>query len=431
MSDNFSAYPRMIRPAPEPLGLYFRAGRNDRACLLDWLASGNSGAMGCVVDPTLVKPQRDLIDQLLSNRLDAVLDPRTQASATIGGHTPSLGDLPWGRDRPHTPADFKETAGRRTVNAIADFVTDNGFTQVLAPTHFLRSPHDEWLDIDIESTRRLRNQLDRTGGQPIPIIYSLATNNAVLRDEVQRHELIDALKGVPMSQLWLKVDGFGSDATASAIRNYLAAAADFHELGVPVVADHVGGLAGLSLLAFGAVGGISHGITQGERFSSGNWFRKRAEGGFGAQRRVYVPKLDLMLKPEQAQALLNAAPRAKGLFGCTDSSCCPRGITDMLANPERHFLNQRVREIATLSQAPETLRPKRFLEDYLRPTTDAALFAANIAWQDDATTKKFQANRKRLDSTRIALSQHVQTTPPRSFAHHPKTRAARETRVQR
>ena len=431
MSDktlSFPGFPRAVRAVPDPLGLYFRAGRNDQADLLNLIAAGDASCFGIVFDPTLVTSQKELRDQILANRLDAILDPRTQPTAMPGGYTDALGKLPWGGNMIHTPADFTGTIGRRRISALGDFVLDLGFTQVLAPTHLLRSPYDDWLDIDLENVRRLKNHLDRENGGNIPIVYSLAITYATLRDPGQRKALREALRAVPISAIWLKVDGFGSDSSATAIRAYLNAARDFHELGLPVIADHVGGLVGLSLLAFGAASGIAHGVAQSERFSSSHLRRPRG-GRFGIARRIYVPQLDLLLKPKEAKALLDASPRSKAMFGCRNTRCCPRGNTDLIENPGRHFLYQRIKEVGGLSQVPEHLRPQRFLEHHLRPATDAALAAANLKWQDEVMARRTYKHRKRLDSLRIALGEHARTTPPQSFAYLPKTRAARDTRM--
>lgn len=427
-SHSFPGFPRAVRPVPDPLGLYFRAGRNDQAELLNLIAAGDASCFGVVFDPTLIKSQKELRDQILAKHLDAILDPRTQTAAMPGGYTVALGKLPWGGNMMHTPADFTGTPGRRCISALGDFVLEHGFSQVLAPTHLLRPAYDDWLGIDLENVRRLRDHLDRRDGGNIPIVYSLAITYAMLRDPRQRRALLDALRSVPISAIWLKVDGFGSDSSATATRAYLNASRDFHELGVPVVADHVGGLVGLSLLAFGAAGGIAHGVTQSERFSSSHLRRPRGDGRFGIARRIYVPQLDLLLKPKEAKALL-ALPRAKAMFGCRDTHCCPRGITDLIDNPGRHFLYQRIKEVGGLSQVPEPLRPQRFLEQHVRPATDAALAAANLNWQDEAMAKRTRDHRKRLDSLRIALGEHARTTPPQSFAYLPKTRTARDARI--
>jgi hypothetical protein len=421
-------YPRSLRPAPDPLALYLRPARNDHRIFSDLLAAGDASFFGAVLDPTRLKRHGELREQILRSRIDAVLDPRTQESATPGGYTDALGKLPWGMGRPHNPTDFTATQGKRIILAIADFVCKHGVTQVIAPTHLLQSADDPWLTVDIEATQRLRDQLDRKSAFHIPIIYSLAVPYSVFRNREQRHKLIHTLKKAPASQVWLSVAGLGSDASPTAVRNYIEAAGEFHALGIPIVSDHMGGMVGLSLLAFGAVGGLVHGITFGERFHTDRWRVPSQNRGFMPARRVYVPEIDLLLKPKQAEALLTSSSRARSIFGCKDTHCCPRGIKDMLSNPARHFMVQRIKEIAGLSQIPEQLRPQRFLEKHLRPATDLAVAAAGTDWQDPAMAVKTQKQRKRLDALRIALGDEQMKRPSRSFALHPNTRAVREVR---
>lgn len=63
----------------------------------------------------------------------------------------------------------------RRVLDLAKFSVGEGFTQVIAPTHYLRSADDPWLMADIDNAIRLRDQLDKHAKQRIPIIYSLAS----------------------------------------------------------------------------------------------------------------------------------------------------------------------------------------------------------------------------------------------------------------
>lgn len=431
MTDNvaqFPGFPRSVRPAPDPLGLYLRVGRNDHRELLNVLAAGDGVCFGAVFDATQIGRHKELREQVAERKLDAILDPKTQPAATPGGYSDALGALPWGVGRPHAVGDFEDMQGRRLVAALGNFVLEHGFTQVLAPTHVLRSADDPWLAVDADVTRRLRSYLDREGGGRVPIIYSLALPHAAFRDREQRRVLVGALATLPIDAVWIKVEGFGSDAAPAAAQAYIAATADFHGLGIPVVADHVGGAVGLSLLAFGAAGGIAHGVTSGERFDAGAWRKPRRGKGFAPSWRVYVPAIDAMLKRADAAALVNKSSRAKAMFGCTDPSCCPRGVKDMLENPVRHFLCQRVGEVGRLGQIPEQLRPQRFLDQHLRPMTDRALAASTINWEDLNMAKKMQGNRKRVDALRIVLGQLAERDPPQTFARLPLTRAAREGR---
>jgi len=337
--------PRPIRPAPKALGLYFRAGRNDASVLLDLLAAGETRFYGVVVDPTYARFQKELVQRARARRLDVILDPRTQPSATIGGFNDSLGELPWGRSRPHTEEDFRGASGRRISISLARFAAEHGYTQVLTASHLLRSTADEWLDIDRRSTLELSAELERTGARDASILYSLAITYAMLRDPAERRVLIRSLKGLPIEGIWLSVDGVGSHSTPAAVRAYLDAVSDFHALGLPVVADHVGGVVGLGLLAFGVVGGLAHGITYGERFDTAAWRMPRVPESFGLSRRVYIPALDMLLKPKEAEMLFAFGSRAKALFGCHESTCCRRGVSDMQAYPAQHFMRQRIEEI--------------------------------------------------------------------------------------
>lgn len=425
MNTSNTLYPRLLRPVPDPLGLYIRAGRNDHGELLSMLSGGTPPGAGVVFDPSQLKHHGELLRAVQDRRLDAILDPRTQPLATIGGHSLSLAKLPWASDRPHGVQDFVDVQGRRVVRSIAKFVVANGFSQVIAPTHLIASIDDGWWDVDRSLTEMLRVDLDREGAVDVPIIYSLAIPYALFRDAHVRHELVEGLKSLPITTLWLQLDGFGSDSSATAVRAFLEGITDFHELRKPVVADHVGGLIGAALLAFGGVGGITHGVTLGERFDTSSWRRPRPSKAFGVARRVYVPELDLMLKPSDAASLFSLGPKAYRLFGCRNTMCCPRGLTDMMDNRVSHFLYQRMLEIKEIERVPESLRVSHFLEKRLRPATDRLVAATHLPWTDQGLQRRIEAQRKRLDRLRVALGNLASSGPRRSTSARPSTRVAR------
>src|SRR5258706_214411 len=140
--------PRIVRPAPDPLALHLRPGRNDHRELLNLMAAGDTSCFGAIFDPTILRRHKELKDQVIEHR----------------------------------------------------------------------------------------------------------------------RAMISALASLPIAACWLSVDEFDRTTSPTATRTYIEAAAEFHELGVPIVADHVGGVIGLAILAFGAAGGIAHGVTLGERF---------------------------------------------------------------------------------------------------------------------------------------------------------------------
>jgi hypothetical protein len=430
MPNIISSYPRSIHPAPDPLGLYIRVSRSDHANLTGYMSSGRGGFHGVVFNAAHANFQQELKELILAQRGDAILDPQTQPLATVGGYTPVLGKLPWGLERVNTIADYQETSARRLVATIGDYALDQGYTQVMTPTHFIRSANDEWLAIDLDSARRLRNHLEKKSTSKIPIIYQLSLPYALLRAPEIRSLILERMQGLQADALWVNVEGFGASSTGTGVRAYLAAMEEFQQLGIPIVADHVGGLIGLSLLAFGGVGGIALGIAKGESFNAAHWFRPKSGTPFSPHEQVYIRELDFMLKPEAASGLFDASHKAKARYVCRDTKCCPRGAADMLKKPGLHYLYQKVNEIAELSQIPEQLRPGHFVEKHLRPVTDQLHVASNMEWTNEEFEKKLTKKRKRLDLLRESLGQLVESKAIQHFAFLPQTRAMRESRIQ-
>jgi hypothetical protein len=421
--------PSLIRSAPDPLGLYIHAGRNDHGELLSLLAQGDARCFGFIIEATALKRHRELRERALAAKVDAILDPRTQPAATLGGHSSEIAALPWGRERPHVSGDFQGAAGRRIIASIGDCVLEHGFTEVIAPTHVLSSSADEWFAIDVESTRLLRAHLNAHGGEHVQILYSLAVPYAVFRDPLERRALVRELRNAHADALWLRIDGLGAAATPNGIRSYIEGAREFAALSIPIVADGMGGIAGLSVLAFGAAGGLAHGVTFGERVSNASWRRVRSGKGFGPVRRVYLPELDLMLDPDDAETFLRSSSRAQALFACRDTACCRRGLRDMLEDPARHFLIQRMKQVGSLGRVPTSLRAEQFLETHVRPATDLVLQATNLKIKDEAMAAKLRKHRKHMDAIRVALAAMPREAMAAERAILPKTRMAREPRV--
>jgi len=424
-----SVSPRSLRPVPDQLGLYFRAGYNDHRDLAAAIASGKRKFLGIVFEAHRVERHRELIDSAEKAKLECILDPCTQPSATLGGHSVRLATLDWCSDRPHHRKDFQGQALKKKVDQIASFAIENGFTQVMAPTHYLSRGSDLWHQIDIEATHRLRHALDSAQRRDIGIIYPLTMPYAVLRQEDERLQLLEGLDDLPINSLWVRIDPFGSDSTGTAVRNFVDASSDFHRLGVPVIGDQIGGLVGLSLLATSAVGGLSSGVTLKERFDAANWRRPKSGNGFMPSHRVYFPSLDLYFDVGRSRRIFDGSDRLKGYFGCADPSCCPRGVIDMLENPGSHFLTQRMRQVDGLAAIPESLRARRFLEQFVRPTADAVVRFASSRSLNEEEKLRMERQRKRLDLLRVALEDLIGSMGQRTVSAQPVTRTIRENRV--
>ncbi|MCZ0942281.1 MAG: hypothetical protein OXJ53_04420 [Gammaproteobacteria bacterium] len=284
--------PRTVRAAPEPLGWYIRPSFVDHRRIADAVAGRAVGLHGIVFDPAYEDRHSELRDLIVERNRDAVLDPRTQELATIGGFNKRLSELPWALDRPHRPDDFANMPARRIVESIARHVVEKGYTAVLAPTHYLESANSPWLDIDARNTEDLRRQLDVAGAGNVPIFYSLAVSS-------------------------------------------------------------------------------------------------------------------------------------KSRFGCREPTCCPKGWKDMLDNPVRHSLVQRSGEIQRLTDVPQHLRAQRFMEETLRPATDAAVFAESLSFGAERLAKRMRDNRKSLERLRVGLGEFAERGPFISYSQIPRRRVMR------
>lgn len=417
---------RLVRPAPDPLGLFIRAGRIAQEDLQNFITSRAASFSGVVFEAKRVAQQKELLSLVLERGLDAVLDPMTQPMATIGGYSAAMADLPWADKCPHSKTDLStDFQQRRVAEEVAQFAVRHGFTQVVAPTHLIVGPEDPWLEIDLALTRALRLALDRHGASEVQIQYSLALGYEAFRNGPKRVAVIDKLRRAQCDGLWLRVDGCGCDSSPTAVTRYCDASSDFQALKLPIVADHVGGLVGLSLLAFGGVGGLAHGITLAERFNARSWHHAPKGKPFAPRTRIYLPDLDLMLDRVDAEKLFEiGGGRARTTLGCRDANCCRRGVEGMLQMPARHFLYQRAQQVAGLGQIPESLRPSQFLEELVRPASDTAVKVSTLELPDELA-KKIQKQTKRLNALRTALGPYARQRRDASFAMLPVTRAAR------
>lgn len=407
--------PRLLRPVGPALATYLRPGHRDHTTLLNLLAEVPETLAGVVLDPCLEPRQRELREEAREAGVETVLDPRAlELSTEIGFERTGLQQLPWASSAHDTPLSLQGDAADVFVDSLAAYMVEKQFSAVLAPSHYISPDDDDWLDVDADLTRRLRRALDSRAAFETLIYYPLAIHASRFRDASERRRLVHLLRALPIDALWLRVHPFGSNSGQLAVRRYIEACKDFHQLGIPLVAEHAGA-AGVALLAFGAVGGIESGITYGEQYNVGGLFRAPREGSpFSPQARVYLPELGAFLSRKQAEAFFDNR-QMKGSFGCRDTSCCRRGTVDTLRDPRPHFIRQRLLEVARVSRAPETLRSQVYLEDFLRPATDLALRAARVEPALDTT-------RKRLEGWRSALGAMAHEGRITSFASAPEGR---------
>jgi hypothetical protein len=401
-----------LRAVDPPLGNYLRPGRNDHTVFQQLLSESRPVATGLVIDATLITRQEDLAHEAGRQGIETVLDPRSVDLSTPAGFLlAGVSDLPWAPRTPHVPEELSGPTGLLMAEELAEFVVDHALSAVLAPTHIVANARDPWLSVDAELVQHLRRALDARARADTPIYYPLVLRSQVFYDEEERKRLAAHLELLPIDAVWIRVHPFGTTSSGPlALRRYIHACRDLHQLGVPLVADHTGTV-GLPLLAFGAVGGIESGVTLGERFSLDRYTRSSDGAGFLPPPRVYIADLGAMLTRDQARSLYSRRGM-RAAHGCQDQRCCPRGWQDSIANPRRHFVVRRSSEIGQLTRTPPELRPNIYLNDFLRPASDAAIRAA-------AAEPALEPARKRLDSWRATLGALLTDGLPPTYSTAP------------
>lgn len=401
---------RLLRPVDDPLGSYLRVGRQDHTFLSQMLVDGKPVGGGLIADPAQLDHHKDLWTEAKLHGIETVLDPRTLELSTPGGFLRGgARDLPWAPDRLHTPDALYGNAGADLCDQLVDMVGVAGHTAVLAPTHFLSSARDPWLDVDSELTHVLREALNNSGFAHVPIYYPLIAKSENFYDSEWRPAVGGYLATLPIDAIWLRIHPFGTATSGPiALKRYLAACRDLHSLGKPLVGEHTGAV-GVGLMAFGALGGVESGVTVNDHTNLSNWLRvPTRSGGGGNEARIYLHQLQAFLDRSKAEALLNR-PGMKAAHACLDTSCCPRGWKDTQLKYREHFVVQRAREVSALSRTPESLRPGSYLENFLRPASDKAVRAAEVE-------PALLSTRKRLDSWRGTFGSDLTTHPVHSFS---------------
>lgn len=385
-----------LHEPPPPIAQFLRIGATGHRHLEHLLSAGKLPPERFVVSAASFEKQIDLVQTLQGMGREIVLDTNTAELSALGRYGGSMQNAPWAQiDRPLEQDDFVPGTNRSVIEPIARFAVKKGVDAIFAPTHFVMDARDPWFPVDSIACRALRNALDREGGREISIDYPLIVPSKLLRDPVARKIIIRGIADLPFDRLWLRVSGFGADATAVGIERYILAAYDFHELGKPIISDYIGGLAALAFAAFGGVNGFSHGAGSSERFNASDWNKPAGKSGGNGKKRIYIPGLDRQVYVSDLRGLFNSSRGARGLLGCPDKTCC-KDIEVMLKDPEAHYLRQRDGQIKDLARAPSALRPSRLLEEHVTSAERAARKATKLRSGDASMKKIFERAESRL-----------------------------------
>jgi len=409
----------VLHPQPSPLGGFLRIGHTGQRKLEALHASGRLPFQRVVFDAAHIREQVGLLKLLKQSGYEVVLDPNFAEMATVGRHGSAVSKLPWAHpDRPWAPGDFGPGRNADIAKMIAEFAVQYGVNIVLTASHLAEPNDDAWRSIDFLLCERLRNELDALGARLIGLDHQFILSNAMLKDAQQRQQLVSASRELPIENVWLRVSGFGATATGAGTRQFIECLRQLHQIERPIIADGAGGFSGLATLAFGAVGGICHGVGQKESFRASDW-KKPASGG-GTRQRIYIPELDRHFTEEQLRAIFSVKG-GRSRFGCNDTSCCS-GLDDMVENANAHFITQRSRQLHDISKVPEARRSEHFLLHHLDPAVRSARYGARLKINDENVRIAVGNAKSRLLRLRDALGDLHANAPAATRSRAPRFR---------
>jgi hypothetical protein len=352
------------------------------------------------VDASHLHEQTELISAFRKAEREVILDTNFAEMFFEGKFRSSIKSLPWAnQDRPWMLDDFRASRNFDVAHAIAEFAVKYGVNAILSPSHFVGLVDARSVSNDYVLCESLRKELDRLGGKDIRLDFELSLTPKALHDYSVRQNLAANLQDLPIDNVWIRVENFGSKSTGSAARDFIESVRDLHSIEKPIVLDYAGGLVGLSALSFGATGGLCHGVGQKEKFDISGWKKPRTGGSSGGF--IYIPDIDRYLNVDQLNTFFEARG-GKSKFGCNDADCCGE-LQDMVDRRDEHFIVQRSKQLADLSAKPVETRIDHFLQKYVQKTVRAARAAAALKVTDSKLHKALIENKSRIQRLQDAL----------------------------
>ena len=160
-----------------------------------------------------------------------------------------------------------------------------------------------------------------------------------------------------------------------------------------------------------------------QSFRPTKWNKTPKPATGGPVRRIYLPQLDMMIKPKEVRMLLGESARTRARFVCRDTECCPHGLQDMIGHPARHAIYQRAREIERLSGTPQRVRAARFLEDYVQPASDNVAAIASLNGLDEQFKSRLARKHSAIRRFRHTMAHLANSAPSGTVAVPPRNRS--------
>lgn len=370
----------------------------------DLHAAGRLPIKTLITDASKAKNQQEFIRSLSDTGSDITLDTKAAELGALSKFETKSKSVAWAPDnnnRMLMPHDFEVGSNKDIHGAISRLSIDLGVSRVLSPSHFWRDGLDDpWLQTDLNSASLLRRSLDREGGKNIAIDFPIIIPHTKILDRTTRLALIKMLADSEFSTLVLRMSGFGDNAAPSTVKRVYEAIADFHDLKVPIMLDHVGGLVGLGALALGVVSGIANGVGELARFDASAWHKQpkdRDSSSFGRAAYIPIPNFDKSFKRDALQYIASL-DKGRRAISCNDKNCCPKGLDSTLRSPKAHLAYQNTEALARLAEVPDARRMEHFLKGEMQKAERKIRELSRVKIPDEKLSQTVHKHANRIDS---------------------------------
>ena len=413
-----------LYPPKHPIRHFIRIGHTGYRTLENLLAAGRAPIRHAVMEASHLDRQQDILATLLDCDAEVILDTKSAELATPVGSASKANRLPWGGSKgPQQPSDWSSKNGVEKALRIAEFAVANRIDAVLSPAHLIDHNNQNWLFHDIQAIYNLRKALDRAGGQLIRIDYHLMMSIGLLKHFDRFMPALTRLQRAPIGNIWMRISNFGMRGSPAGTKHFIESAWKLARLKKPLIADHVGGLSALAVSAFGAVGGVCHGVAEKEHFNA-SYLRRPSSGG-SSEKRIYLPAIDEYLYKSKVETILRGR-NSRSLVVCRHPRCCSKP-EDLFNQWQSHALIQSASEIEMLNSQPELKRVHYLLDSVIPEKSRNLRRISKVKFPDQALIKRLSKKCKRLELLHRTLDRvsNERDTVPIARTPVSKTRAVK------
>ena len=418
MSAEVYEFPHRTPPIT-PLAQFVRLGESSYRRHASLFAEGHLDAKRIVVDASVIRFLKSELRHFRDAGVEIVLDTKAAelaARAKFGG---LVKNAPWSASSPEEPlgaAFFRAGHPSDIFGQIARLAVEHEVNAVLAPGHFLGDPEfGEWLEVDRYACIQLRHALDREGGRAIAIDYLLIVPHLKLNEPDFRLKIVETLADLPFDNLWVRASGFGNDAGAQPIVQFITSISQLHNLGKPIIADYLGGLVGEAVMALGAASGVAHGIGESERFDARQLHNppkeRDPERSGGRGRRVSVGAINRSFLMKEFETLLTARG-AKRLLMPQLAGAGLKTAADVVHEPKIVASRQAVAYFGELNSLPNIHRATHFMSRRMEPAVELARQVKNL----EPNPEVAKAKNVNLEKLMERMSNHSRSLAQKSNA---------------